>query len=137
LTVGYEAKGESFAVFLATNDMLMFKFSLLTLICLIIPALIASTLQEIYGFHIINYISRKNIDRGIDFSCRYFTILGSLYLTSLVPKTSDFLEEYANIVVAFNFKIVLIVLTFFISDYILSKYTELEKLLMNFFVEKI
>lgn len=137
LTVGYEARGESFAVFLATNDMFMIKSSFLMLICLVVPALIASELQATYGFHITNYISRKNINKGIDFSCKYFTILGSLYLTSLVPKTSSFLEEYANIIVAFNFKIVVTVLTFFIAEYILSKYTELEKLLLNYFVEKI
>lgn len=136
-TVGYEARGESFAVFLATNDMFMFKFSFLTLICLVIPSLIASELQATYGFHITDYISRKSINKGIDFSCRYFTILGSLYLTSLVPKTSNFLEEYTNIVVAFNFKIAVTVLIFFIADYTLSKYTELEKLLLNYFVEKI
>ena len=81
------------------------------LICLFIPALIASELKDTYGFQITNYISRKNIDRGIDFSCRYFRVLGSFYLALIIPKTSNFLEEYADIVVAFNFKIMLFVLT--------------------------
>jgi hypothetical protein len=123
---------EFLTIALAMNDQFTITFFILNIIFIFIPAYIFSNLREIYGFNITKFLNKNKIDKGVDFYCKYLSIIASLFITLNIYGIYHILEEYGNIVPNTNAKAALSLIVIYITNYAFSKPRELLSVLLKY-----
>ncbi|WP_229390416.1 hypothetical protein [Methanosarcina sp. DH2] len=125
---------EFLTVVLTMNDRFTITFFLLNIIFIFIPAYIFSNLREIYGFNITTFLNKNKIDKGIDFYCKYLSIITSLFITLNIYGIYHILEEYGNIVPNTNAKAALSLIVIYATNYAFSKPRELLSVFLKYII---